>query len=147
MPTVAQDAARLRDVFPAVVRGLGMLRPDTTPCGQPMSTTEAHAVDELRHRGALAQKDLANALGLQKSTVSRLVDQLEAHDLVARASNPSDSRSVHVVLTPNGERRAERLASARQAFFEELLEPLDVEERHTVIQGLSILQEVARARS
>lgn len=111
-----------------------------------MSTTEAHAVDELRHRGPLAQKDLANALGLQKSTVSRLVDQLEAHDLVARATNPSDSRSVHVVLTSNGERRAEQLAAARQKFFEDLLEPLDVDDRRTVIQGLSILQEASLAR-
>lgn len=135
----------MRDLFPAVVRALGLLRPDTTPCGQPMSTTEAHAVDELRNRGPLAQKDLAHALGLQKSTVSRLVDQLEGHELVARASNPSDSRSIHVVLTPNGERRAEMLAAARQEFFEDLLAPLDADDRRTVIQGLFILQEVSLA--
>lgn len=112
-----------------------------------MSTTEAHAIDEIRVRGPLAQKDLAHALGLQKSTVSRLVDQLEADGLVARVANPSDSRSVHIVLTLSGERRAERLAAARQALFEQLLEPLGADDRRTVIQGLSILQEVARARS
>ncbi|MFZ6005578.1 MAG: MarR family winged helix-turn-helix transcriptional regulator [Actinomycetota bacterium] len=147
MSTVEQDAARLQDVFPGLVRALGLLRPDTTPCGQPMSPTEAHAIDELRHRGPLTQKDLASALGLQKSTVSRLVDQLDARELVARVANPSDARSVHIVLTPNGQRRAERLASARQAFFKQLLEPLGVDDRQTVIHGLSILQEVARARS
>lgn len=147
MSTVGQDAAQLRDVLPGLVRALGLLRPDTTPCGQPMSTTEAHAIDELRARGPLSQKDLAHALGLQKSTVSRLVDQLEADELVARVANPSDSRSAHLVLTRNGERRAERLAAARQELFEQLLEPLGVDDRRTVIQGLSLLQEVARARS
>jgi DNA-binding MarR family transcriptional regulator len=147
MTTVGEGAAQLRDVLPGVVRALGLLRPDTTPCGQPMSTTEAHAIDELRTRGPLAQKDLAHALGLQKSTVSRLVDQLEADELVARVANPSDSRSVHLVLTPNGERRAERLAAARQALFERLLEPLGADDRRTLIRGLSILQEVARART
>jgi DNA-binding MarR family transcriptional regulator len=147
MSSVEDVASELRDVLPRVVRALGLLRPDTTPCGQPMSTTEAHAIDELRARGPLAQKDLARSLGLQKSTISRLVDQLEADELVARVTNPSDSRSVQIVLTPNGRRRAKRLAAARQAFFEQLLEPLDADDRRTVIEGLSILLEVACARS
>jgi DNA-binding MarR family transcriptional regulator len=112
-----------------------------------MSTTEAHAIDELRIRGPLAQKDLAGALGLQKSTVSRLVDQLEANDLVARVPSPADQRSVHVVLTPNGKRRAARLATARRALFERLLEGLGARDRRTVIDGLSRLEAVVRART
>jgi DNA-binding MarR family transcriptional regulator len=145
MATVRDDAERLQDAFSGVVRALGLLRPDTTPCGQPMSTTEAHAVDELRTRGSLTQKDLASALRLQKSTVSRLVDQLEAHDLVARIPSRADQRSVQVALTANGKRRAARLVTARRALFEHMLRKLDARDRRTVVDGLSLLQELVDA--
>ncbi len=111
MPVADEDdVARLQGAFASVVRALGLLRPDTTPCGQRISVTEAHAIAELHDRGPLTQQALAAALGLQKSTVSRLVDQLAADDLAARAPNPSDHRSVLVELTPNGKQRASRLA-------------------------------------
>jgi DNA-binding MarR family transcriptional regulator len=147
MPRVEpDDADRLQESFAGVVRALGLLRPDTTPCGQPMSTTEAHAVGELHRSGPLSQKDLAESLGLQKSTVSRLVDQLERSDLVARTANPADQRSVLVGLTANGTKRARRLAEARRALFSGLLDRLDPADRATVVAGLAPLEEAARAR-
>ncbi len=50
-----RDAAKLQASFSAVVRALGLLRPDTTPCGQRMSVTEAHALGELHGAGPLTQ--------------------------------------------------------------------------------------------
>jgi DNA-binding MarR family transcriptional regulator len=141
------EVARLQDSFVSVVRALGLLRPDTTPCGQPVSVTEAHAIAELHDHGPHSQKDLAASLALQKSTVSRLVDQLEANDLAARVPNPSDRRSVLVALTPNGKRRAQRLATAKRSLFAGLLDQLDADARRTVIDGLTHLDEAAHART
>ena len=45
------DAEQLQSAFIGVVRALGLLRPDTTPCGQQMSITEAHALGDLYARG------------------------------------------------------------------------------------------------
>jgi DNA-binding MarR family transcriptional regulator len=140
----ASDVEQLRDAFEAVVRALGLLRPDTTPCGQPMSITEAHAISELGRRGPITQNDLATALGLQKSTVSRLVDQLVARGSAIRRPNPSDQRSVLVSLTPVGADQARRLADARCALFTTLIERLEAPERRTVVEGLTRLAEVAR---
>jgi DNA-binding MarR family transcriptional regulator len=144
--TGTDDVDRLQQSFAAVVRALGLLRPDTTPCGQQMSTTEAHAVDELRCSGPCTQTQLADALRLQKSTVSRLVDQLEARDLVVRTPNPGDHRSHLVELTANGATRAERLVDARRVLFADLLGFVDPADRSTVIDGLIRLEEAARAR-
>lgn len=130
-----------------MVRTLGLLRPDTTPCGQAITVTEAHALGELHDRGPLTQQQLATALGLQKSTVSRLVDQLDAQDLARRSPNPADRRSVLVALTDNGTVRAGRLAQARRELFADLVDRLDAADRRTVIDGLSRLEEVARART
>lgn len=137
------DVDVLLDSFAGLIRGLGLLRPDTTPCGQPMSITEAHAIGELHQGGPVTQQRLATALRLQKSTVSRLVDQLEADGIATRQANPDDRRSVLVSLTALGTSRAERLDDARRALFARLLDELDPAERATVVAGLSRLKEAA----
>jgi DNA-binding MarR family transcriptional regulator len=147
--TIAEvrDVDRLQGAFAGLIRALGVLRPDTTPCGQPMSVTEAHAISELHRVGPISQSRLADALGLQKSTISRLVTQLEAADLVTRQPNPSDRRSRLIALTPNGTRRARRLAAARAELFAELLDHLTPAQRRTAVEGLTHLEAAARARS
>jgi DNA-binding MarR family transcriptional regulator len=147
MSGVDDEADRLQRAFAGMVRALGLLRPDTTPCGQPITITEAHALSELLEHGPSTQQHLAAALGLQKSTVSRLVDQLSAGDLAERSPNPDDRRSVLVGLTRNGATRARRLAVARRELFAELVAQLDPADRKTVVAGLTRLEEVARARS
>lgn len=48
--------------------------------------------------------ELARALLLSKSGLTRLVDRIEEAGLVARASVPGDRRSLYVQLTPAGRR-------------------------------------------
>jgi len=139
------DAAKLQASFSSVVRDLGLLRPDTTPCGERMSITEAHALNELHAEGSLTQQGLAGRLRLQKSTVSRLVDGLWADGLAKRRTNPADRRSVIIELTSRGARRAEQLATARRELFGRLLDQLTTEEGRMVIDGLDRLARAARA--
>ncbi len=53
--------------------------------------------------------DLTDALGLEQSTVSRLVVRLEQVDCVVRQPCGDDRRGVFCVLTPEGVRRERRL--------------------------------------
>jgi DNA-binding MarR family transcriptional regulator len=69
--------------------------------------------------------DLAEAVLLTRSGVSRLVDRLEARGLVARSRCPSDARGLNASLTDAGaERLAEasstHLAGLRERFTERL---------------------------
>ena len=137
------QAETLQASFIGVVRALGLLRPDTTPCGQPMSITEAHALGELHAEGALTQQQLADALRLQKSTVSRLIDQLVDAGLVTRAPNPKDRRSHLIGLTSSGTARARRLETARRDLFERLLAEVLPEERQRIIDGVARLERAA----
>lgn len=110
-----------------------------------MSITEAHAVNEVYRAGPVSQQHLAAALRLQKSTVSRLIDQLEADGVVKREMNPADRRSVLVSLTALGSKRAGRLDDARRELFSRLLADLTPDERTMVVAGLSRLKEAADA--
>src|SRR5580693_1045371 len=50
-------------------------------------------------------QDLAEAVHLSQSALSRLVDRLARHGLVERCGCEGDRRGVYVVLTEAGERR------------------------------------------
>ncbi|WP_241667140.1 MarR family transcriptional regulator [Muricoccus nepalensis] len=54
------------------------------------------------YAGPLTGRDLAEALDLQKSAVSRALDRLVEADLVSRLPNPQDRRSVLVGRTVKG---------------------------------------------
>jgi len=50
-------------------------------------------------------QDLAEAVHLSQSALSRLVDRLTRHGLVERCGCEGDRRGIYVVLTEAGERR------------------------------------------
>ncbi|GIG22063.1 hypothetical protein Cch01nite_27870 [Cellulomonas chitinilytica] len=66
-----------------------------------LSLTQVRVLGILRDRRARVT-DLAAYLGLDKSTMSGLIDRAERRGLLARDRNPHDGRAVDVVLTPAG---------------------------------------------
>lgn len=141
--TEPDQSEAVRVAFARLVRSLGVLRPDVTPCGERMSVSEAHGIAELHELGPLSQQTLGTNLRLQKSTVSRLVDQLVERGWVERIADAADGRVSLVRLTTVGRRRADRLASARRRRFADLLAPLTVSERSTISMSLTRLAELA----
>ncbi|HUC06150.1 MAG TPA: MarR family transcriptional regulator [Acidimicrobiales bacterium] len=53
--------------------------------------------------GRLTMSKLSSDVALTTGGVTRLVDRMEEAGLVVRTSCPNDRRSVHVVLTPDGQ--------------------------------------------
>jgi DNA-binding MarR family transcriptional regulator len=75
-----------------------------------VSLTQLRVLAILRHRKE-KMSELAAYLGLDKSTISGLVDRAEKRRLLARTPNPDDGRGVDVSLTPAGVELAARGAS------------------------------------
>ena len=75
--------------------------------GHDLSLTQLRVLAILRDR-RVKMSELTNFLGLDKSTVSGLVDRAEKRGLLQRAPNPHDGRGVDVFLAPSGMRLAER---------------------------------------
>ncbi|WP_147943636.1 MarR family winged helix-turn-helix transcriptional regulator [Microbispora sp. CSR-4] len=61
--------------------------------------------------GPVSQRDLIDHMGIDKSTMVRLIDELEDGGLVSRERAPQDRRAYSIVLTRRGE---QTLAQARQ---------------------------------
>ena len=75
-----------------------------------LSLTQVRVLAILRDRH-VSMSDLAIYLGLDKSTISGLVDRAEKRGLLKRGPNPDDRRAVDVYLTPAGARLAEQGAA------------------------------------
>jgi len=125
----------------AFVRGFGLHQPDATPCGQPIPVSEAYALAELDRDGPLAQHDLGARLRLEKSTVSRLVGQLEKRGWLTRGRRDADGRVVWLEVTDAGRTAAANLATARAVRFTALLEAIPDDKRAAVIDALDTLVE------
>lgn len=79
-----------------------------------LSLTQIRMIGLLRDR-SLTITELATALGLDRSSVSGLVDRTERRGLVERTRNASDARSVLVTVGPGG---AEALAAGTEHLAE-----------------------------
>jgi DNA-binding MarR family transcriptional regulator len=77
--------------------------------------------------GSMRMKDIADSLLLSRSGLSRVVDELERKDYVARQTCASDARGTEAVITRSGRsafRKAQssHLRSVRAEFLDKLSE-------------------------
>lgn len=73
-----------------------------------LSLTQLRVLGILRDRRARIT-ELADYLGLDKSTMSGLIDRAQRRGLLTRGKNPYDGRVVEVYMTPAGHELAERV--------------------------------------
>jgi DNA-binding MarR family transcriptional regulator len=133
------SASDLANAMVALVRAFGLHRPNETPCGAPVPVAEAHAIMDLAAAGPMNHGQLAVRLRLEKSTVSRLVRQLEKRNWIERTSAKHDRRVVQIRLTAAGKRAAKRLAAARHSKFDELLAAIPKQKRRFILEAMSDL--------
>jgi DNA-binding MarR family transcriptional regulator len=122
----------------AFIRAFGLHQTDRTPCGEPISVSQAHALSELAAQ-PLTQAELARRLRLDRSVVSRLADTLQERDWLRRERHPHDQRAVQLVLTDRGRAAADRLAGARRARLATLLDGVPAAEHDNVLHALELL--------
>ncbi|XIE81899.1 MarR family winged helix-turn-helix transcriptional regulator [Streptomyces sp. SBR177] len=82
--------------------------------------------------GPHAQRELVVRLGVDASDMTKVIDQLAAAGWVERARDPRDRRRVSVSLTPAGRTALAALDAEARAVQDEVLAPLDAEERRTL---------------
>ena len=73
-----------------------------------LTKQQAHALYVLSVDGPRSMSDLAETLACDASSVTGLIDRLEARGLVSRHSVPSDRRMRMLTLTPAGARMHQR---------------------------------------
>jgi MarR family transcriptional regulator, lower aerobic nicotinate degradation pathway regulator len=77
---------------------------------------------------------LGRQLGLDKSSISGLVDRAERRGLVARSVSATDRRAFEVSISETGRLLAEQVAATFAERIETLVAPLPASERHVLCQ-------------
>src|SRR5215475_3867970 len=93
-------------------------------------------VMNLLAEGPISQQGLGEQLGIDRTTVVELIDELEKQGVVERRRNPADRRSYALHLTPRGRTVQRRAAKAFDAAAQEYFEPLTESERKALADML-----------
>jgi DNA-binding MarR family transcriptional regulator len=84
----------------------------------------------------LKMNELSNSMGVDSSTMTRMIDQLVDKGLVARQTSEKDRRLVHIGLTDTGRKLHKELSGALQKFYQDSLEQIPESEREAIIKSL-----------
>jgi DNA-binding MarR family transcriptional regulator len=84
-------------------------------------------------REPVSQREVSEALMLDPSDLVTLVDILEGAGLVQRRRDPADRRRYALEVTPRGQLAVVRLREINRETSEELLAPLDPDEREQLV--------------
>ncbi len=98
----------------------------------------------LADEGPLSQQDLGERQGIDRTTMVKVVDELERAGLVERRRNQDDRRAYSLQPTASGRRRAAKAAKITARAEEEFLAPLAAGERRELKALLRTL--IARPR-
>lgn len=89
----------------------------------------------------ISQVSLAESLGKEPPSITRMVDVLFREKLIAREMNQSDRRKYHLVMTELGREVAEKMTEPLKSHMESALEILSDSDQ---VQLNSILEKINR---
>ena len=110
--------------------------------GSKLTPSKLRALDLLAELGGLRVGELAERVGVDDTTATRLVDRLEELGLAERRGEQGDRRATLVGLTAAGKELVFKVATQRQQFFADVLGTLDPDER---VQLLRLTEKAALA--
>jgi DNA-binding MarR family transcriptional regulator len=138
------EAERLHELLMEVVRAAGLLQPDQEVAGHSVSMSQAFALHELDAGSPLSQRDLAERLRLEKSSVSRLAAELEQKGLLVRERDPENQRQYRLRLTERGRAVHAGMARKFHNHYEDWAGSMTPAERAALLKGLPALVRVMR---
>ncbi|HWR38297.1 MAG TPA: MarR family winged helix-turn-helix transcriptional regulator [Patescibacteria group bacterium] len=129
---------QMREMIRLLMRRLGVLEKSEAACCR-MTMAQCHALVEIGRAGTLSLNALADFLGLDKSTVSRSVENLVVQGLAERQVDPEDRRYVQIALTPAGRTLYQETEQSMVAFYQEVYAAIPVERRQQVLESMNDL--------
>ena len=88
----------------------------------------------------LTVKGMALKLGVAKSRVTKLIDNLLEKGLASRIDDPKDARIRLISLSPKGKMLADQIEEFQEHLYQEILLQLQIQERTEIISHLGVLR-------
>lgn len=112
---------------------------DCCCCG--VNKTQCFLIVEIGRKPGISVKELADILRIDKSGVSRFVEDLVQKEFVERKPSAEDRRFVTLNLLPKGQERFEKIEHDMYYKFKEVLEQIPEDKQEQVVEALKIYNE------
>ncbi|MCY9692960.1 MarR family winged helix-turn-helix transcriptional regulator [Paenibacillus alginolyticus] len=137
MSFAQEEILRLKDNVQQFIRLFGILEQSVTPCGYSLSLSQVFALQELEQRTS-SLNDLTAKLGLERSSVSRLIEELVKKEFVHRQLNENNRREVQLTLADKGINAIQQVRKQSIVYYQLILKDLTFEEQHSVVSGFEV---------
>lgn len=118
----------------------------TQACGCGTTMAQSQALMEIGYAGEISLIQLANILGLDRSTMSRTVNNLVELGHVDRIEDCSDRRYVVLRLTDKGQEIFGQLEEEIQEHYTQVLQKVPQAKRGQVLESVRLLTEALMER-
>lgn len=132
------DTKQLREMIRILERRLGILQENGYSCCN-ITLGQCHALVEIGRAKSISLNELAELLNLEKSTMSRTVNNLVTTGLAKREIDPQDRRYVTISLTESGLMLFEKIEADMNSYFSKVYELIPENKRQQVLESLDIL--------
>ena len=115
--------------------------------GAKLTPSKLRALALIAESGGLRIGELADRVGVDDTTATRMVDRLEELGVAQRHGAEGDRRATQVALTGEGKELMAGVSAQRLLFFCDVLEALEPEEREQLVQLTAKAALALRTRS
>lgn len=131
----------LREIVRILVRNLGLLeRNKSCCCG--VTLAQCHAIVEIGRAKEINLNSLAELLNLEKSTMSRTINNLVNESLVLREVHTENRRYIKIKLTEKGEEIFKEIEQTMEDYYNEVISLVPSNKKEQVLESMQILVNV-----
>jgi len=140
---IDQGSNILRELLRVLVQNLSILeKSDASCCG--VTVTQCHAILEIGRSGKISLVELADLSGVDKSTMSRTVNNLVESDFAIRESDTENRRFVIIQLTENGKKVFQNIEESMENYYKDIFGSIPEDKRSQVLESLQLLADAVK---
>ena len=115
-------------------------------CDSGMSAPQGMVIGLLSKNKKMKITELSHHLSLSNSTVSGIIDRLEAQEMVVRERSKEDKRVVYVSISPKFEDMHKLFHKKIEKNIKDIMSQGSPEELHKISEGLNALKKLLSAQ-
>ncbi len=140
---IDQESEILRELIHMLVKDLCILeRSDASCCG--VTIAQCRTVVEIGRKEKISLVDLANLVGVDKSTMSRTVSNLVEAGLVARDWGYENKRYIVIQLTEKGRSVFQIIEKSMERYYKSIFDSIPEDKKSQVLESLTLLIDAVR---
>lgn len=143
MSSALQIVEEIRVASRKMVRELGFMH--NTLAATQYSPSVVHTLLEVENHGSMTAAQLVQILGLEKSSVSRMLTKLVSTGELEETPSTDDARIKQLALTAQGRKTVEKINSYGSQQVIAALQKMNPHQQQTVSQGLRFYAEALKA--